>query len=72
MPKTVTEARSTTFASSSATSRDRVCQKTTRRLGLLRRMLKAVARRHFARRSLRVGLVEFQSVNNLAAYFYGL
>ena len=33
--------------------------------------LKAVASRLFARQSLRVGLVEFQAVNNLAAYVYG-
>jgi hypothetical protein len=35
-------------------------------------MLKAIASRLFARRSLRVGLVEFQAVNNLAAHFYCL
>jgi hypothetical protein len=34
--------------------------------------LKAVASRLFARESLRVGLVEFQAVNNLAAHFYCL
>jgi hypothetical protein len=54
------------------TRRDRSCLKSTRLLGLLGRMLKAVASRLFASRSLRVGLIEFQAVNNLAAHFYGL
>jgi hypothetical protein len=54
------------------TRKDRSCLESTRLLGLLGRMLKAVASRLFASRSLRVGLVEFQAVDNLAAHFYCL